>query len=70
MADVLRQPVGARQDEPAALAAGIDGAGPEFLAAVGGSDEYRQKVVHYKRGLGVDGSELGPGNRALSGSED
>src|SRR5205823_948217 len=31
MADVLRQPVGARQDRPQALAAGVDGARAEFL---------------------------------------
>jgi gluconolactonase len=31
MADVLRQPFGAGQDGPAALAAGVDGAWPELL---------------------------------------
>src|SRR2546429_532136 len=48
MADVLRQPVGARQDRPEALAAGVDGARAELLirgAWSGGSENATQHLT-------------------------
>src|SRR5580700_10317548 len=68
MADVLRQPVGARQDRPAALAASVDGARPQFLISTGGPRGYRQTIFHDQRGISSNGSELGPDSRPLPGS--
>ena len=44
--------------------------GPEFLIRARGSGCLSADVVYHQRGIGIDGSELGPGNSALSGPED
>ncbi len=58
------------KDGPAALAAGVDGARAEFLISTGGPRGYRQTIFHHQRGIGSNGSELGPGSRPLPGSAD
>src|SRR6516225_2860379 len=70
MADVLRQSVRIGQERPQALAAGLYGARPELLIRAGGSSDYRHTIVHHRRGIGDNGTELGPGDRALPGLED